>query len=86
MREARRLIGWDVPIHRSRQAGARAVHLHPAQLDECVAARVRAAGIEIHAWDVNDEPALQKIQALGIPRLCTDRLEWALKTREMMTP
>ncbi|MCA9910557.1 MAG: glycerophosphodiester phosphodiesterase [Anaerolineae bacterium] len=59
-------------LHRARLAGARAVHLHPSQLSAEVVATLRAGGIEIHAWDVNDAPTLRAMQALGIPKLCTD--------------
>lgn len=68
-------------VHRSRLAHARAVHLHPTQLSSAVASSVRSAGIEIHAWDVNDDKALELTAELGIPRICTDRLRRALEFR-----
>jgi len=68
-------------IHRARQAHARAVHLHPTQLTEEIVAAVRKAGIEVHAWDVNNEVALALVADLGIPRLCTDDLRQALAFR-----
>jgi glycerophosphoryl diester phosphodiesterase len=69
-------------IHRSRLAHARAVHLHPTQLSPGVVSTVRAAGIEIHAWDVNDEQALQAAAEFDIPKICTDRLQQALEFRQ----
>jgi glycerophosphoryl diester phosphodiesterase len=72
-------------IHRSRLAGARAVHLHPTQLTEAVVAAVRGQGVEIHAWDVNDEPSLELVARLGIPRLCTDRFAQAYAYREKIS-
>ena len=45
-------------IHLSRLAKARAVHLHPSQLSEKVVNTLHNQGIEIHAWDVNDEQFL----------------------------
>ncbi len=79
-------MGLDVvaytALHRARLAGARAVHLHPTQLAPQVVDVIRSQGIEIHAWDVNDGPAVQTVADLNISRLCTDRLEWALSLRE----
>jgi len=41
-------------LHRARQAGADAVHLHPTQLSDAVVNGIRAGGIDVHAWwDVN---------------------------------
>jgi glycerophosphoryl diester phosphodiesterase len=68
-------------IHRARLACARAVHLHPTQLSPDVAAAIRSAGIEVHAWDVNDEAALRLASELAIPRICTDHLAQALEFR-----
>jgi len=69
-------------LQRARLAGARAVHLHPSQLSPEVVATVRGGGVEIHAWDVNDEPTLQAMQALGIPKLCTDHPQQMLALLE----
>ncbi len=69
-------------IQRARLAGARAVHLHPTQLSAQVVQAVRAAGKEVHAWDVNDERGLDLVLELGLPRLCTDRVEQALAYRD----
>jgi glycerophosphoryl diester phosphodiesterase len=72
-------------IHRSRLAHARAVHLHPTQLTEAVVAAVRGQGVEIHAWDVNDERSLDIVTNLGIPRLCTDKFVQAFAYREKLS-
>jgi glycerophosphoryl diester phosphodiesterase len=78
-------MGLDVvqymAVHRSRLARARAVHLHPTQLTETAVADLRSHGIEIHAWDVNDESFLKKVTSLGVPRLCTDNFRQALDYR-----
>jgi glycerophosphoryl diester phosphodiesterase len=78
-------MGLDVvaytTIHRARLAGARAVHLHPNQLSEELVSTVRQAGIDIHAWDVNDESSLDLVVEYGIPRVCTDSLEQATTYR-----
>jgi glycerophosphoryl diester phosphodiesterase len=76
----------DVVAHlaaqRARLARARAVHLHPTQLSAEVVAAVRQQGVEVHAWDVNDEPALAAVVELAVPRLCTDRFRQALDFRQ----
>ncbi len=61
-------------IQRGRLANARAVHLHPSQLSANAVESIRRAGIEIHAWDVNDQNALHKVRELGVSKVCTDDL------------
>jgi len=65
----------------ARLARVRAIHLHPSQLSNAVVAKVRGSGIEIHAWDVNDEHALQVIVEYNIPKICTDQFELAASFR-----
>lgn len=67
--------------HRARQAHAVAVHLHPTQLTEEVVVGVRAAGVDVHAWDVNDAQMLQLCADLGLLWATTDHLERALEWR-----
>ena len=78
-------MGLDVvtylAIHRARLARARAVHLHPTQLSPEVVAVVHSSGIEVHAWDVNDEESLSCVAELGIPRFDTDEVQLALEFR-----
>lgn len=62
-------------------ARARAVHLHPSQLDADVVERVRAAGFGIHTYEVNDESTFSRIAELGIERFDTDALTKALAMR-----
>ena len=69
-------------VNKARLAQARAVHLHPMQLVEDVVSSIRNEGIEVHAWDVNDVQSLEKIVELGIPRICTDFPNEALKFRD----
>jgi glycerophosphoryl diester phosphodiesterase len=71
-------------IHRSRLAGARAVHLHPTQLYREVVDEIRKHGIEIHAWDVNDKQSLQTVAELEIPKICTDKFQLAQDFRQSM--
>lgn len=68
-------------VHRGRLAGARAVHLHPSQLSNAVVTAVRNAGLEVHAWDVNDQTSFETIVRHGVHTICTDRLEEALEFR-----
>jgi glycerophosphoryl diester phosphodiesterase len=79
-------MGRDVVAYtayqRGRMAGARAVHLHPSQLDFETVNRIRKAGCEVHTWDVNDQASMQLVQELQIPRLDTDKLQLALAFRE----
>jgi glycerophosphoryl diester phosphodiesterase len=74
------VVGFEA-LQKARLAQARAVHLHPSQLSDEVVSLVRGSGFEIHAWDVNDEPALQTIVEYNIPKVCTDRFELAASFR-----
>jgi hypothetical protein len=38
----------------------------------------------VHAWDVHDRADFELSAALGLPVVCTDRLEQALQWREAM--
>jgi glycerophosphoryl diester phosphodiesterase len=69
-------------LQRGMLAGARAVHLHPTQLDEETIRYIRQGGCEVHAWAVNDMHALALVKSLEIPRLDTDGLQQALEFRE----
>ncbi|MBI2774177.1 MAG: hypothetical protein HYX56_06790 [Chloroflexi bacterium] len=66
---------------KARLSEARAIHLHPTQLDSHVVEHLRAQGLEAHAWDVNDAQAFDRATRLGITRCDTDRLELFLATR-----
>ncbi len=71
-------------IQRSRLAQARAVHLHPSQLTREVVSEIHKQGIQVHAWDVNDEQALKTAAELEIPRICTDNFQQAKTFRQSM--
>jgi glycerophosphoryl diester phosphodiesterase len=71
-----------VAVQTGRLAAARAVHLHPTQLSPQVVSAVRAAGMEVHSWDVNDVDRLRMMAELGIPKFDTDNLRLALDFRE----
>ena len=72
-------------LQRARLAGARAVHLHPSQLNQEVVSYIRAGGIDVHAWDVDDPEALNQIVALNIPRFSTDNSQQALEFRNQIS-
>ncbi len=74
-----------VGLHRARLAGARAVHLHPTQLSVEVVDAVRAGGIDVHSWDVNDLDAFELMLELEIPRFTTDHAAEILRWREGST-
>ena len=79
-------MGRDVvaytALQRGRMAGARALHLHPSQLDFDTVNLIRKGGCEVHTWDVNDHASMKVVQELRIPRLDTDTLQLALAFRE----
>jgi glycerophosphoryl diester phosphodiesterase len=68
-------------LQTARLAEARGVHLHPTQITRTVVEGLRKAGIEVHAWDVNDKQALEITIKNGIHRICTDNFEQALSFR-----
>ena len=74
------VVGYEA-LHKAKMAQARAVHLHPNQLSDEVVQLVRNSGVEIHAWDVNDEPAFETIVKYNIPKICTDHFELAANFR-----
>lgn len=68
-------------IGQARLASAGAVHLHHSQLDGAVVGAVRDAGLEVHAWDVNDEAALARASRFGVTAVDTDEPERMLELR-----
>jgi glycerophosphoryl diester phosphodiesterase len=68
-------------LNRARLAQAQAVHLHPSQLTADVVSLIRAGGVEVHAWEVNDDRALRLASDLRLPWICTDDVEQALAFR-----
>lgn len=69
-------------LHRTRLAGARGVHLHPTQLTAAVVEQIRAAGLEIHAWQVEDVDTLQQMWDLQILRFSTENVPLAVTFRK----
>jgi glycerophosphoryl diester phosphodiesterase len=71
-------------IQRTRQVGARAVHLHPTQITSEVVEEARKNNIEIHTWDVNDEQTLKVVANLDIPNICTDNFQQVKNFRQQL--
>jgi glycerophosphoryl diester phosphodiesterase len=71
-------------IQRARQAGARAVHLHPTQITSEVVDKAGKYNIEIHTWDINDEQTLKAVADLNIPKICTDNFQEVKKLRQQL--
>lgn len=72
-------------LQRGKLAGARAVHLHASQITPVTVNSIRKGGCEVHAWGVNDLPALNTARDLQIKKVCTDRLRLALQYRKEAT-
>ncbi len=72
-------------LHRARLANARAVHLHPTQLTLDTVSTIRENGLEIHAWDVNDQNALNTVLDFDIRRVCTDNFQYIFDFRRELT-
>lgn len=72
-------------LHHARLANARAIHLHPTQLTHDIVSTIRKGGLEIHAWDVNDENALNTTLDFDIRRICTDNFQCAFNFRKELT-
>ena len=69
---------------RAKQAGARAMHLHPTQLTSKVVDEIKKNNIEIHTWDVNDEHTLKAVAELDIPQICTDNFQQIKNFRQQL--
>jgi len=68
-------------LNLSRLANAKAVHLHPSQLTRTIVDSLHEYDIAVHAYEVNEDHALKTCIDLGIPRICTDNVAWALAIR-----
>jgi len=69
-------------IHRTKLARAKSIHLHPTQLLPEIVSAIQREGIQIHAWDVNNQKALEKVVELNINRVCTDNFTKVLEFRQ----
>ena len=46
-------------------------------VDEAFVAAAHAEGVQVHVFDVDDEPAMRRLLALGVDALITDRSDIA---------
>ncbi|MCI0546798.1 MAG: hypothetical protein L0027_05890 [Candidatus Rokubacteria bacterium] len=70
-----------VEIEAVRRAGVAFVGLHQALVDEPAVAAARAAGLTLGAWTVNDTPAIERVIALGVDVVISDRPDLARNAR-----
>jgi glycerophosphoryl diester phosphodiesterase len=63
------------------EVGVRAVSLRANRMDERVAAELRARGLAVGAWAVNDDDTIRRILALGVDVFTTDIPTHALALR-----
>jgi len=66
-------------VRSAQRLGASDLGLEYGLIDEAVVAAARAAGIVLAAWTVNDENAMQRLLALGVDVLTTDRPDLAAR-------
>lgn len=64
----------------ARRFGATDVGLKHTLLDERVIAAARAAGVNVGAWTVNEEPDIRRLIGLGVDVLTSDRPDLVLRT------
>ena len=62
----------DALFHAARHVNASGVSLHARALTDETAERLRAAGLDIVIWTVNDPPEALRVSNLGAKGLCTD--------------
>jgi hypothetical protein len=78
-------MGEDVflyqALHRARLAQARAIHLHIDQVSAAAVATIRARGIDVHVWGVEDARTVAKAVDLRIPKVCTDHTAAVVRLR-----
>ena len=74
-------VRFHVAQGRARASGVSNVQLHRSELDAGLVQRLRTEGLTVRAWDVNDEASLRSAITLDLDRICTDRLDLALRVR-----
>lgn len=64
----------DKLIEKARAAGFHGLDLcAEGPLDAAAAKRIRAAGLELHVWTVNEAETARKLRSLGVDSITTDR-------------
>lgn len=67
----------EAVIERAKAARADGVDLSASEaLDRDYAAKVKAAGLQLHVWTVNDAAVARRMHALGVASITTDRPGW----------
>lgn len=68
----------------AQQHGFEALVVHHSGITSEKVRKIKAAGIEVGAWTVNDRAAMERLHALGVERIYTDhpRLLLALRTEQ----
>lgn len=64
-------VGYEA-VHIARRAGAHIVHVGLDQLNESVVGTIRAAGLDIHVYPVNEQNALERAVQFRVPEVVTD--------------
>lgn len=59
-------------LHSTRLAKADVVHLYPNQLSDEVLATIRASGIEVHVYPVDDQQTVELVARHRVPEVITD--------------
>lgn len=75
-------LGWLLPftaeapraVARAAEAGYEALHPFVAGVDEALVAAARGVGLDLHVWTVNAEGDLERMGALGVAAVITDRV------------
>lgn len=63
----------DADINTARQLGFESLVLHHTLISSDTIAKIKAAGLEVGAWTVNDLSQLHRFKKLGVERIYTDR-------------
>lgn len=65
--------GRDRKLERAREAGASIIAPHFNSIDEALVRDAHGEGLEVYAWNVDDEHDLRKLHAWGVDAVITDR-------------
>ncbi|HEU4807154.1 MAG TPA: glycerophosphodiester phosphodiesterase [Homoserinimonas sp.] len=77
------------PLVKAALRGVDAVQL-PAKINKVriitprLVSSMHAAGVEVHAWTINDVPTMERLLAMGVDGLVTDRADLALEVRQRL--
>lgn len=63
-------------IEKAKQAGLEGLALHYGPLNAAYVQAVRAAGLDIYVWTINEPKDAMRMLEMGIERITTDRPQW----------